>query len=1191
MTHHQEVPRRLPSASRRHWLVFALLVCLLAVSAAAQNFLSARIIAPPELPAGAGILASGDVNRDAIDDVIFSQTSGLGVAFGSTSGFKVSATYLPGLYCREAKIADMNGDGKPDLIVAIGASVTARLAVLLNNGDGAFSAPVITTVTTGQTAWPVLGGIGIGDFDGDKIPDVIVSDLVNPFLFVLHGNGDGSFRILSSDSDYFQGTHTIADLNHDGKLDLVVAHIPGSAVFTRLGNGDGTFQPLVPLAGSYNYYPMLADFNGDGILDLVDTAFDGSTGLYSGVVFLGNGDGTFTQSNSYFFSSTQGAVVDIRDLDEDGKLDLIMASENGYVLLLGQGDGRFGAPVTYSVPQWGGGGAAVGDFDGDGQVDIVGAVTVSDPVAFMLKGFPDAGFNGAATLDVGATIHSAVMKDLNGDGLADLVADTGSGTYVSLSNGDGTFRASSDSIVLGEQLLIEDFDRDGVPDALYVPSSPYSSLNFRRGLGNGAFALPVQGLSLYHGASYPAAADFNGDGKLDLTGITDSFLNVWQGNGDGSFAAPVSYFLPSATNGYCGGGDIIATDLNGDGSPDLMVAFAGLVNVFLNADDGSGTIVPGSAYPGCAFVVADLNNDQKMDLLAIQPSSQSPPNQTTIAVYLGGGSGQFVAASTINLPEGYGSIQAADLTHDGNVDLILNGADAVAVLAGDGKGGFGPELRFLAGDGPQTAFVADVNQDGAPDLIFPNVSGASPAPKSFSILYNRAGARATLAYTVNPAQYGQPNQLVASVEATVLGSGIPSGEVQLTLDQQSVPEASLVNGAYRYSLPILEVANHVAGGQYTGSTSFVPRTLSPVTLTVTKADTNTALTSGANPIVYGTTISFTARVQPAYAGAPTGTVTMAEAGTALSSAALDASGTATLSVTGLGAGTHALTAAYSGDGNFLASTSPLLNQSVRYPTTTIVGSSLTPALVGSTVTLTATVASAYANPAGTVTFADGNASLGQATIAAGKAGITITNLAVGIHNIAASYPGDEIFMGSDSTVLRQSVTDFSVTAQNASATMTAGSTANYTLTLASLAGFSGSVALHCSGAPQFSTCRTSPSAVSINGAPVSVSVSVSTTGARQTALRTHRNRGVMAFSLFATVAILFLAPSTRRKRLVNGILIVSMLALLVSCGGGSSKTTPPPWTPAGTSTLTVTATTTAGSVTVSHNVLLTLTVN
>src|SRR5207253_2217030 len=221
-------------------------------------------------------------------------------------------------------------------------------------------------------------------------------------------------------------------------------------------------------------------------------------------------------------------------------------------------------------------------------------------------------------------------------------------------------------------------------------------------------------------------------------------------------------------------------------------------------------------------------------------------------------------------------------------------------------------------------------------------------------------------------------------------------------------------------------------GSITGNTS----------LTVNAGSTATAFITSVNPSVSGQAITFTATVvavAPA-AGIPTATVNFFDGATNLGSAALDASGQATLNIASLAVGSHSLSASYSGDGNFNPSSSANLTQTVsKGSSSTSLISSVNPSVSGQTISLTATitaVAPAAGTPTATVTFFDGATNLGTAALdASGQATLSIASLAVGGHNLTASYSGDGNFNPSSSATLTQTV-------NQASSSTSLGSSAN-----------------------------------------------------------------------------------------------------------------------------------------------------
>jgi VCBS repeat protein len=191
---------------------------------------------------------------------------------------------------------------------------------------------------------------------------------------VLLGRGDGTFQpatYYSIDSQVESvESLTVADFNHDGNLDIAVADRLATSVYVLLGNGDGTFQPPTPFPTiGYPFFVTGGDFNGDHIPDLI-TADDLCQCMS---VLLGNGDGTFQppiRTNPGYVPPT---AIAVGDFNLDGKLDLAAAGQrftNSEVeILLGNGDGTFQTGASYTVgslPQ----SIAVADFRGNGKLEL-----------------------------------------------------------------------------------------------------------------------------------------------------------------------------------------------------------------------------------------------------------------------------------------------------------------------------------------------------------------------------------------------------------------------------------------------------------------------------------------------------------------------------------------------------------------------------------------------------------------------------------------------------------------------------------------------------------------------------------------------------------------------------------------------------------------------------------------------------
>jgi hypothetical protein len=234
------------------------------------------------------------------------------------------------------------------------------------------------------------------------------------------------------------------------------------------------------------------------------------------------------------------------------------------------------------------------------------------------------------------------------------------------------------------------------------------------------------------------AADFNGDGKLDLavpvysifTSLSD--MNILLGNGDGTFTAVPSFPLTGQNVN-----NAVVADFNGDGKPDLAISLpdANQVQVLLGNGDGTFTPMPAISANG-VFVVAtgDFNGDGKADLVVVNPG----PNSVTIL--LGNGDGTFTEKATILFTGGPQSVAVADFNRDGKADLaVVNfSSNTVSVLLGTGDGTFTEAASSPAtGIQPLSVAVGDFNGDGIPDLAVTNQNGGAPDLGSVTVLLGK----------------------------------------------------------------------------------------------------------------------------------------------------------------------------------------------------------------------------------------------------------------------------------------------------------------------------------------------------------------------------------------------------------------------------------------------------------------------
>ena len=285
-----------------------------------------------------------------------------------------------------------------------------------------------------------------------------------------------------------------------------------------------------------------------------------------------------------------------------------------------------------------------------------------------------------------------------------------------------------------------------------------------------------------------------------------------------------------------------------------------------------------------------------------------------------------------------------------------------------------------------------------------------------------AATTTTLRTSTATAVFGQTVLLTATVNSL---AGTPTGTVAF-LDGNAVLGIAPINAAGQATLMVsLGVGNHALTAVFGGNGGFAASTSAVVAETVNQAATATALSPSANPAVGGQTVTFTATVTAVApgAGTPTGTVTLLDGNTVLGTAAVGADGRATLTTSFAAAGGHAITAIYSGDGNFVGSSQAVAEQvsapPALAPTTTALAASAKVVRKGQTVRFTATVraTSGAGTPTGTVSFLAGNVVVARVRLnAAGQASFTRRFAARGRFVIRAVYSGDSNFAASAQSI-------------------------------------------------------------------------------------------------------------------------------------------------------------------------------
>jgi uncharacterized repeat protein (TIGR01451 family) len=641
--------------------------------------------------------------------------------------------------------ADLNGDGKPDLVVTyydnLGSGNQGFVAVMLGNGDGTFKPPTV--------------------------------------IYTLPLNV-GAYGVLAKDFD------------RDGKIDLVVASAEAKQILWFKGHGDGTFD--APLVTNTNHHPQglqSADLNGDGILDLVTL----NPGDNSVSVLIGAGNGTFAAPTDYAAGSNPLDLA-IGDVNGDGRPDIVVANYSGAAVgvLLNNGGGTFGG-MTNNIANMGPQGLYLADFDGDGKLDVVAggnncnsglAIDGSGCLVFM-KGNGSGGFatptgvNFTAVDDIPIRRYSEnIAPDLNGDSKADVVfiplMTGGFGkaqVMIGLGRGDGTFDISywaagpaqqttlaNPDFVNGVATIVADFDRDGLPDLAFATQGKDNTrggVTILFGDTPGTFETARSYSTLAHNFGNDggtvvgggAFGKFTASGHVDFAVLAEGgcpgdnpLIGVFRGNGDGSFGAPIAgaplpscegsnSFLRAADLAKSGTDDVVFFYNNSNSNCNTQVGVVGSGNgngtFNLSSSFGLGT---GGCHGALNLVFGDFNGDGFPDVAAyVVDTSVGCPQTRWVQVFLqgAGGTRMFTSKSLLAVTSQGGcqnspGLVTADFDNDGRLDIVaqvaLPGSNNAVFFKGNGDGTFQDPTTIGTGLPSIEEYVAaDLRKNGKLDLV------------------------------------------------------------------------------------------------------------------------------------------------------------------------------------------------------------------------------------------------------------------------------------------------------------------------------------------------------------------------------------------------------------------------------------------------------------------------------------------
>ena len=633
-----------------------------------------------------------------------------------------------------------------------------------------------------------------------------------------------------------------------------------------------------------------------------------------------------------------------------------------------------------------------------------------------------------------------------------------------------------------------------------------------------------------------------GSGEDSGTGIAvdsagDAYVNGFTCSTD--FPVTPGAFQTTYNSSSCVnlGGNAFVTKLNSTGSALVYSTYLG----GSGEDSGTGIAVDSA---GDAYVTGSTTSTNFPTMNPLQPAN-------------GGGYDAFVIKLNSTGSALVYSTYLGGSGSDSGTGIAVDSAGNAYVTGGTSSTNF-PTFDPLqpANGGGGDAFVSKLNPSGSA-LVYSTYLGGSGGDNGFGIAVDSAGnayvtgiTESTDFPTMNPFQptYGGGNSGGIG-DAFVSKIAKPSAVVSLAppslgfgdqpLGIASSPQVSTLTNAGELTLTITSIqVTGANGGDF--------------------AQTNNCGTS----VPAGGSCDISVAFTPTVVGTRTGQVTITDNA---------ADSPQTISLTGIG---------------------------VTSPTTTLLTSAPNPSALGQAVTLTATVTTSGSTaPTGTVTFYDGTTTLGTSTLnGSGIATYTTSSLSVGQHSMTAVYGGDANNAGSTSSVLTQTVNaaDFTLTSNPTSATVTAGQSGTFTLTVTPQGSFTSPISFSCSGLPALAGCTFKPASVTPNSSTATSTLTITTTAQTASLASPFRRRSSSLYAMLLVLPAMLLGrvgmAAPKRRKLLSyclAFVLVGGCLLQVACGGGSNGGgSGRGGTPPGTYTVTVTGA--AGST--QHTTAVTLTV-
>lgn len=735
-------------------------------------------------------VALGDANGDGALDLLVEQ----GVIFlaDGTGGYDAEIISVN----RAVALADLNGDGFDDIVSATSGR---QLVILLGAADNQFDPGPSSGLQLADLPWT----IEIGDFDGNGNRDVAVMYQDGQIELFLN-DGTGALTIAAGIEFEAENLRlsTSGDINADGIDDIGVVDpfARPNQIRIFLGDGSGSFSEapgspvqFSPTGISSTQGLAFEDMNNDGLSDLVALSLN----ISAVGVFAGDGAGNFAEisgSPFQFASSDVPEQLAIGDMNADGTPDVVTANRVRSVSVMANaGDGSLAEIAESPFPAGDSAGfVSLGDLDSDGNLDAVTANIGSNDLSILLgdgNGVLAPAAASPIVLDVGVT--SPMLRDMNGDNFPDIMflRESQDEFVFAPGEGEGGF-GELQSIQVGDRpssIAIGDLNSDANLDVLVglregndrPPDTENGDIAVLLGDGVGGFTkIPQAGLPENFGTIDVAITEFDGSAPPDIFVRNGSGIQLFSGNGDGTFSDAGLVPLSRPTIAI----DVLSVDVDNDGWPDIVTSNqnSSELSVFLGSGSATFNEAPFSPvalpFGGLDQIISgDFNDDGFIDLVT------GSFNDSLSILLNTGGSGFDISEI---LPNGSGGarIGAGDFDADGNLDLVYSdGGSRYGFLLGNGAGGFSLDpAGLISTAGSILDFsVAALDNDTADDAIYlQRAFGFGLVPDYYevqSLLSTRVG----LQFAPGQLDFGQIDSGSTSAAENILLSSVGQRSLEI----------------------------------------------------------------------------------------------------------------------------------------------------------------------------------------------------------------------------------------------------------------------------------------------------------------------------------------------------------------------------------------------------------------------------